>query len=67
MTTVKALREFLAQLPDEAEVRVLKEVTSGYNTYTKWVPLELPKTAELAPYGSDTLSCDGNTVDLGNS
>lgn len=42
MTTVKELREFLAKMPDDAVVRVLKEKTCGYSTTTLWEPLVLP-------------------------
>ncbi len=42
MTTVKQLREFLAKLPSDAEVRVLTEKTVGYAVTTVWEPLVLP-------------------------
>ena len=53
MTNVKEFREFLAHLPDDAVVRVLTEVTCGYDTTTKWVNLTLPATPEQAGYGDD--------------
>ena len=51
MTTVKQLREFLAKLPDDAVVRVLKEKTRGYETFTTWENLVLP---------ADTTDCTEN-------
>ena len=43
MTTVKQLREYLAGLPDNMEVSVLKEDVRGYMVGTHFVPLELPE------------------------
>ena len=40
--TVKELREFLAKLPDNMTVSVVKECNRGYETSTCWVPLVLP-------------------------
>ena len=45
MTTVKQLREFLAKLPDDAVVRVLKDKTRGYENFTTWENLVLPTDA----------------------
>lgn len=60
MTNVKQLREYLATLPDNLPVKVLKEYSGGFNAYTKWVDLELPK-----PEGSSyTESCDASCNDL---
>lgn len=63
MTTVKQLREFLATLPDDTEVRVLETITRNWETYTKFVPLELPEKADH-PF-TNNLSVFGNHLDLG--
>lgn len=63
MTTVKQLREFLAHLPGDAQVRVLEEYTSGWSSTTKWVDLELPELDRL--WGSNTLSLWGDHMNTG--
>ncbi len=39
--TAGELIEFLKTLPPDTQVEVLREYTSGYNTCTEWVPLNL--------------------------
>ena len=72
MTTVKQLREFLAKCPDDAQVRVLKEVTRNYETFTRWEDLKLPETeAEQQMLFSDNFNVwgkddkDDGFLDLG--
>jgi hypothetical protein len=63
-TTIKDLRKFLAKLPDDMEVHVLRERTRGWDTSTEWVPLELP--AASAEYScSNTCGTIGNVLELG--
>lgn len=58
MTTVKQLREYLATLPDDMEVEVLKEKHAHWQTWTEWVPLV------IHPYTGNT-NLVGNTLELG--
>lgn len=55
MTTVKQLREFLATLPDDVQVRILETRTRNYETFTEFVRLELPEKPAEVPF-SDSVS-----------
>lgn len=54
VTTVAQLREFIAALPDDCEVEVLREYSGSYYTATEWVPVDLDKYSD---------NCD--VIDLG--
>lgn len=48
MTTAQQMIDYLSTLPPDTEIEVLERYTCGYETGTRWVPLE------LGPY-SDTM------------
>lgn len=60
MTTIAQLAAYLATLPQDAEVRVLEEVTSGYSTYASWTDLVLDGWSDSVWYNDHN-----NTVYLG--
>ena len=48
--TVAQLIEKLKTLPQDAEVEVLKEVISGFSTYTEHAPLDIEYGCEVFDY-----------------
>jgi hypothetical protein len=62
--TVKELREFLAKLPDELTVEVVREETKGYSTYTTWEALVLPTDESMN--NSDTVYVGDKYIELGS-
>ena len=62
--TVKELREFLAKLPDDMTVEVVREETKGYSTYTTWEALVLPTDESMN--NSDTVYVGDKYIELGS-
>ena len=53
MSTVKQLIEFLSAMPQDATVQVMVDYTRGFETYTKFVPVDLD---ECSPAGYSKLA-----------
>ena len=55
MTTAASLITYLQTLPPETPIKVLEEITVGYNTTTKWVDLNItnPDLSDTAYYNED--------------
>ena len=51
MTTAAELIEYLLTLPPETSVQVLAEVKAGYESWTKWVDLDIEKNVYFSPLG----------------
>lgn len=62
--TVKELREFLAKLPDDLTVDVVREECKGHSTYTCWEALVLPTDEGMN--NSDTVYVGNKYIELGS-
>lgn len=63
-TTVKQFKDYLATLPEDAdvlEIEVLRERSANWQTWTDWVPLELPTEGGY----SNEMDIIGKTLCLG--
>lgn len=58
MVTIKQLRKFLKDLPEDAEVQILHTYIRGWETHVDWIDLDLDPLKENA-------NLIGNTLYLG--
>jgi hypothetical protein len=47
MTTAKQLREYLATLPDDTEVKVVETYLVGYDVITRYVDLGIDRNTDI--------------------
>jgi len=59
MTTVKQLKEYLNQFPDDYEIKVLTDEGEYFDRYLKWVNLDLKDP--------NTVTVSGSAIQLGNN
>lgn len=50
MTTVRELIDYLETLPDDTEVRVLKETACMYEVSTRFVPLKIDENTDYTEF-----------------
>ena len=50
MCTVKQLKDWLEQFPDDTKVEVLEEYTGSWYTSTKWVDLDIEQYSDSYCY-----------------